>query len=1005
MRVKLKLLYPFIFAALLAGGLAAGLSRAGLAAAGPLCYVNAAASGAATGDSWADAYPTVQDALADAACAEIWVAKGVYYPDEGAGQTDNAITSTFVLTNGVALYGGFAGMETQRDQRDPAANVTVLSGDIDKNDTTDASGVVTTTANITGTNAYHVVTGSGTDSAAALDGFTITAGQADGTYPNDRGGGIVNIGGSPTLSSLIFSGNAANGGGGMYNSGSPALTNVTFSGNSGLYGGGGVYNDGNSPALTNVTFSTNSSQDGGGMYNNSSPALTNVTFSANSASSRGGGMFNNGNPALTNVTFSGNSAGSSGGGMYNNAGSPALTNTIIANSPSGGDCQGYAVGPSYNNLIADNANACGLTNGIDGNIVGSDPQLGALTDFGGPGRQVFPLLVGSPAIDAAAAAGCPATDQRGAARPANLPGACDIGAYETYSVAITKQVDDASPYPEMQTITFTIIVTNTGIAATGGVISDTLPAGLNFVGPITLDDPTGTGAAGSAPPTLASGLTLGAGDVVTVTFPVTVSTRANLLNTAAVSATQLAAPGTGSVLITPQGLCYVNAAASGAANGLNWGNAYPTVQDALADATCTEIWVAKGVYYPDEGAGQTDNAITSTFALTNGVALYGGFAGTETQRDQRDLIANVTVLSGDIDKNDTTDANGVVTDAANITGTNALHVVTGSGTDNTAILDGFTITAGRSNKDAPDDDGGGVYSWNGRPTLTNLTISGNWAGRGGGLYDIYGAPVLTNVTFSGNFAFYDGGGLFVNTGSAPVLTNVSIIGNSAGAEGGGMYNNTSDSPVLTNVTIAGNTAGNNGGGIYNSSALPVLTNVTISGNAAGYRGGGIYNDMSSIFTLHRVIIANSVGGDCVIGDQNSYIAGESRDNLMQDTGDNACGLDSQNIYAFIGVDPKLGPLTDFGGPGRQLFPLLINSPAIDGSRDNVNCTPTDQRGAPRPVDADLPFKEDVMCDYGTYEIGYNPTLSKQVDNPAPQPGQTITFTLIVANTELTVTNG
>ncbi len=580
----------------------------------------------------------------------------MYYPDEGAGQTNNVITSTFALTNGVALYGGFDGTETARDQRDPAANITVLSGDIDQNDITDPNGVVTDTANINGANAYHVVTGSGTDDTAVLDGFTITAGQANGpSSPDYYGGGMYNDAGSPRLTNVTFSGNLASyHGGGIYNSNSnPALSDVTFSANSASYYGGGMYNrnnsspmltnvtfsansatsgngggmhnDNSSPALTNVAFSGNSASRGGGMYNgyHSSPALTNVTFSGNSASNRGGGMYNGGsNPALTNVTFSGNSA-YSGGGIYNyDSSSPALTNVIIANSASGGDCINGVAGSvdagSANNLIEDSAHACGLINGTDGNIIGSDPNLGPLTDYGGPGKQVFSLLAGSPAVDAGTNTGCPTTDQRGASRPVGT--ACDIGAYEL-DFSLAKYASNAAPQPG-QTITFTIVATSTGVTLTNASISDPLPSGLNFIGPITLDDPTGTGTAGSVPPTLVSGLNLHPGDAVTVTFPVTISTWADLLNTAAISATQLVTPVTAAVLISPPKgpLCYVDADASGEAIGATWADAYTTVQDALADPNCTEIWVAKGVYYPDEGTGQTEDVVTSTFVLTNGVA-------------------------------------------------------------------------------------------------------------------------------------------------------------------------------------------------------------------------------------------------------------------------------------------------------------------------------------------------------------------------------------------------
>ncbi|RME12714.1 MAG: hypothetical protein D6802_03465, partial [Ardenticatenia bacterium] len=87
---------------------------------------------------------------------------------------------------------------------------------------------------------------------------------------------------------------------------------------------------------------------------------------------------------------------------------------------------------------------------------------------------------------------------------------------------------------------------------------------------------------------------------------------------------------TGSVHAATGPRCYVKAGATGAADGSSWTDAYTTVQNALANANCTEIWVAKGVYYPDEGTGQTNDDRASTFQLKNGVALYGGFAGTET---------------------------------------------------------------------------------------------------------------------------------------------------------------------------------------------------------------------------------------------------------------------------------------------------------------------------------------------------------------------------------------
>jgi len=151
---------------------------------------------------------------------------------------------------------------------------------------------VTTTANLRGSNAYHVVNGSGKSNTAVLDGFVITAGQANGSLPNNYGGGMFNFpGGNATLANLTFSGNLATYGGGMFNysNSAPTLTRVTFSGNA-AENGGGMYNSGSSPTLTDVTFSGNAAINGrgGGMDNySSSPLLTNVTFAGNSANLAG----------------------------------------------------------------------------------------------------------------------------------------------------------------------------------------------------------------------------------------------------------------------------------------------------------------------------------------------------------------------------------------------------------------------------------------------------------------------------------------------------------------------------------------------------------------------------------------------------------------------------------------------------------------------------------------------------------------------------------------------
>ncbi len=372
------------FLAVLAMGLVL-LPGYSLALAGnPIIYVDAGASAGGDGRTWGTAYRYLQDALDEAntngaSDHEIWVAEGIYYPDQDddGNHISDAVTETFRLNyNNVQLYGGFAGSETARNQRNWPANVTVLSGDIDGNDTTNSDGVVTEAGNISGNNAHHVlyldgVTNEPITGTTTIDGFAITAGHASAAgswVDTDDGGGLYckGIGDgsecSPMLMNLTFSGNAAvYNGGAIYNLGQhgkshPTLMHITFSGNS-AGKGGAMYNNSyfsgySSPKLTDVTFSGNSAGSGGAMYNyayksgRSYTVLTDVTFSGNSAGF-GGAMYNYGqqgwsSPELENVTFIGNSAsgsayGSDGGAMYNDgedgSSSPTLTNvTFIDNS-------------------------------------------------------------------------------------------------------------------------------------------------------------------------------------------------------------------------------------------------------------------------------------------------------------------------------------------------------------------------------------------------------------------------------------------------------------------------------------------------------------------------------------------------------------------------------------------------------------------------------------------------------------------------------------------------
>jgi parallel beta-helix repeat protein/predicted outer membrane repeat protein len=319
-------------------------------------------------------------------------------------------------------------------------------------------------------------------------------------------------------------------------------------------------------------------------------------------------------------------------------------------------------------------------------------------------------------------------------------------------------------------------------------------------------------------------------------------------------------------------IIYVDTDAGGANNGSSWTDAYNYLQDALTAAVGSdEIQVAQGTYKPDQGAGITAGDRYATFQLIDGVTIKGGYAGfDETNPDARDVDLYQTILSGDLASDD-----GV--NFANNT-ENSYQVVTGSGTDATAVLDGFRITAGNANGTGTYRYGSGMYNDQGSPTLTNCTVRDNWAssGGGGGIYNINSSPTLTDCSFTDNWADgmdnYDSnptltGCIFSgnfkamhNDNSSPTLTNCTFTGNERGMyneqssptlagctftnNNGAMSNWGGSNPTLTNCTFTQNTSTGNGGGVYNDYANPVMTDCTFISNSANY-GGAVYNYYST----------------------------------------------------------------------------------------------------------------------------------------------------------------
>ena len=425
----------------------------------------------------------LEAALADASCTTLWLMRGTY--------TQTVSVEGFLINRNLKLYGGFTGDETAFASRpsNVDSNLTKLDGETLRRvlliDGTATNGPITNATVIDGVSIqngkapnavgnptrgggiYCIGSGAGHDCSPSINNATFSRNMAD------LGGAISNEGNSsPSISNATFSSNRAESyGGAIFNQGnrfgasSPNITHSVFYGNTAL-NGGAMYNYGSngnsSPSISNTTFSGNSaSYSGGAMYSagftagTSSPSITNSTFSGNSASAGFGGALVNSaiggtsSPSITNSTFSGNSAhgsgGGSGGAMYstqsaNGTSKPTIIASIFWSNTAdfaGAQINNYAAVPNISySIVQGSGGSTNWDSGLGTSGLGNldaDPLLGALADNGGPTPTMMPG-VGSAAIDPLdASTSCPATDQRGLARPTGPAAKCHIGAVHVRS--------------------------------------------------------------------------------------------------------------------------------------------------------------------------------------------------------------------------------------------------------------------------------------------------------------------------------------------------------------------------------------------------------------------------------------------------------------------------------------------------------------------------------------------------------------------------------------------
>jgi hypothetical protein len=733
-------------------------------------YVKANAAGANNGTSWANAFTDLQSAL-DAAEQgdQIWVAQGTYKPSKDFSLQANPSdprTKTFLLKNGVSMYGGFAGTETAVTQRNILANQTILSGDLDGNDRNNFTNYED--------NAYHVAVAYALSSPTTLDGVTIQGGNYGSenymeTYIGRYGAGLYIYLGSNnlSLSNCTLSDNY------VYNLGSGA--------------GIGIYNS--SPIIKNCLFTRNYADDapGGAMYiTSSSPWIENCRFDDNDADYSGGGVANEwrSNSSFINCVFTKNRS-NDGGAILNSFSTITIINSTFTSNTS-----------EYSEIIHSEYSATTL---ITNSLIWGNTREGKVS-------------------------------------------------------GISKT--------ENSTVTITYSNIEGGYAGTGNINLDPLFADL--ARPAGADNIWGTSDDGLALTTNSPAINMGNNTALPggITKDITGAARIQngIVNMGAYET--VVAQRTATTL-------YVKANATGANSGGSWTNAFTDLQAALdAAGTGDQIWVAQGTYTPCKNFSLQANpseSRTKTFLLKNGVSIYGGFAGTETALTQRNILANQTILSGDLDGND----------GSNFTNydENAYHVIVAFSITAPTTLDGVTVQGGNANSRTRlltniygNLVGAGIliYSGTNYLSINNTTVRANYAQVvGGGIYNYYHSTNYSNCTFSENRATMIGGGIADMYGNFfnCVFNNNEALNGAGAAIGGGDDKNHRPSNLI-NCIFVNNKAERFGGGLFSlTDSLPQhIINCTFVDNEAGEEGAGIAILDNSVSITNSILWNNLSNG-------------------------------------------------------------------------------------------------------------------------------------------------
>lgn len=405
-------------------------------------------------------------------------------------------------------------------------------------------------------------------------------------------------------------------------------------------------------------------------------------------------------------------------------------------------------------------------------------------------------------------------------------------------------------------------------------------------------------------------------------------------------------------------------------DGSSWATAFNFLSDGLAVASSgNSIFIAEGMHFPDEGTWRTDGNRDYRFDLQDEVNLHGGFP---TGGGRRDIAANVTVLSGDIDQDDEdADGNGITESHTQVVGGNSFRVIDVDSVSG-IVVEGLTICGGRG------DEFERLSGANAAVISSELTFidcrflggytyavatGGGISGSGGGMRITRSDVGLERCQFSGNLSLF-GGGIWMQSSSVSLIScyffeNEGIALESAYA--GSVLE-------MTNCVLAGNT----GGAISLSRTAATVTNCTISGNTGG--AIGMVSD-SSCSLINSIIWMNDHNGETNTarasifdpdgGMSYSFSLVENID-LSGIGNGNLDGTDPRNVPAFVDpIDPATAPSNDAD------LSLARRSPGSGAGDIDANSTAVDVRGLPRTTSGRI--------DLGAYEQGEARALDVDLD--------------------------